>query len=119
MGKKYWSKLVPNCTCEVIGGPDSQGLSLGFITDLSYAPDPFASVLNLAEGWSDVEVVPVPELMPNTGYLVIGPYRSNEDISYSFHLTETQAAVTASRVGAFGYVPIAIPRYLVSTEVLG
>jgi hypothetical protein len=112
--KKYWSKLVPNATCEVIGSPDAEGLSPAYVSAPDIKATPFATAVNLNE-WSAVEVVPVPLSVPDTGYLVLfGP--DPDLITYRYFERETDAAVAASSVAdAFGYVPVTIKRYAMIT----
>lgn len=116
VGKKYWSKAVPGCTCEVIGEPDHNGLALGYITDLSFDPEgPFCSVLDLSQ-WSATEVVPVPDSLPEVLYMAIfGTFREGvlvpEGMTYEVFETEVGCAVYCSkRPNTIGYVPIAAAR---------
>ena len=109
--KQYWSKFSPGVTAQVFGAPDYRGLSLAMVEHLPEADGPVAATITLAE-WSEVEVIPTPETVPNTLYLVI-----SGDVDhpvYGVADTEVKAAVMLSKKKEpLGYVPISVPRILV------
>lgn len=110
MQMKVWSKFAPGMTALVVSDPDYRGLSLAMVTDDVQSPGgPFAAVINLIE-WSDTEIVPVPESVPDQLWIAF----TGTDpaiLEYQIFDSEIKAAVFVShRKDSFGYTPVLVQR---------
>lgn len=104
---KYWSKLVPGVTAEVLSDKeDSQGLVPAYVSDHEHGV--IATGILLSE-WSDTELVPAPHSVPERGFVVLsGDVNSPE---YTFYAKERDAAVHAYKwKDSLGYIPVSFQR---------
>lgn len=109
MAHILYSKLVPGCTAEILGDADSAGRFPAYVYgDHPDYPKVAASIV--PEEWSEVELVPVPDGMPDKLYAVVYGY---DPAAWKMEVfaTEREAKMdTEVRNNAFGIVPLSVAR---------
>lgn len=106
---KLWLKNAPEVTADTYDDfPIGDAVPVKVHNPHTDPTDYYAAII-LSE-WSATEIVPAPDPVPETGYLVLfgdDPARTK----YEFHARELDAAVAASKKrNGFGYVPVTIGR---------
>lgn len=111
MNKKYWSKFSPGVVASVVSKPDYRGLSLAWVEGLPDSEGPVVATLNLEE-WSDTEIAPVPDTVPDIMWLVISGSDADA-LSFSVESSEVEAAVAVSKyIDGVGYLPIPVVKVM-------
>lgn len=103
-----WSKFIPGCTAEVIGSPDDAGRLPAYITNGGHPEFTRVAASLDPNEWSDVEIVPAPESIPEVVYGVISGHASAPTVDIVF--TEREAIHALTIPGVMGYVPVYVAR---------
>jgi hypothetical protein len=108
--KRVWSKFEPGTTAVVVGEPDVRGFSPAYIASHAYEEEfqgQIAASIKLEE-WSDTELAPLPESVPQTCWVVLHG-TDPDDPQCIVAFSEKDAAVLAAKTpNAWGYVTAAL-----------